>query len=52
MEPLDKDVVKEAIKEWLDDQVQKFGWFSLKTLGILALTGIVYLAFFGTGHFK
>lgn len=47
-----KEAMKEAIKEWLDDQVRKFGWWSLKTLGALALCGVVYLAFVSTGHFR
>lgn len=47
-----KEVLKEAIKEWLDDQVKNFGWFAIKTILGLAVIGIVYLGFIGTGHFK
>lgn len=47
-----KEVVKEAIKEWIDTQVKSFGWFAIKTLLGLAVVGILYLAFIGTGHFK
>jgi hypothetical protein len=47
-----KEALKEAIKEWLDDRVKNFGWFTIKTIIGLAVAGILYLAFVGTGHFK
>jgi len=47
-----KEVVKEAIKEWIDDRVKSFGWFAIRTLAGLVVAGILYLAFMGTGHFK
>jgi len=47
-----REVLKEAIKEWLDEQVKNFGWFTIKTLLGLAAIGVLYLVFIGTGHFK
>jgi hypothetical protein len=47
-----KEVVKEAIKEWLDEQVKSVGWFAIKTIIGLAIIGVVYLCLIGTGHFK
>jgi hypothetical protein len=31
-----KQLVKEAIKEWMDDKARDFGWWGLKKLGIMA----------------
>ena len=45
MDNLDKEIVKEAIKEWLNEKVTQFGWFSLKTIGygLIALLGYIWL---------
>lgn len=45
MDNLDKDIVKEAIKEWLNEKVTQFGWFSLKTIAyaIFAFLGYIWL---------
>jgi hypothetical protein len=42
---IDKDIVKEAIKEWLNDKVTQFGWFSLKTIAyaIFAFLGYIWI---------
>lgn len=42
---LDKEIVKEAIKEWLNEKAAQFGWFSLKTLGYAFVAGIGYAWF-------
>lgn len=47
-----KKIVKEAIKEWLSEQVTEFGWWSLKTLAGLGIAGLVYLALIGQGWKK
>ena len=49
MPDLDKEVVKEAIKEWLNEKVTQFGWFSLKTIGyaFIALIGYIWLSTHG-----
>lgn len=47
-----KKIVKEAIKEWLSEQVTEFGWWSLKRLGYAAFAGLVYLALKGQGWSK
>ena len=41
MNDIYKEIVKEAIKEWLNERVTQFGWFSLKTIGyaLVALLG-------------
>lgn len=47
-----KDLIKEAIKEWLSEQVTEFGWWTLKTIGIAAFAGLVYLALISQGWKK
>ncbi len=37
-----KDIVKQAIKEWMDERLREFGWWSLKTLAIAALTVLLF----------
>lgn len=38
----EKDALKEALKEWLDEKAASFGWFSIKTFGAVALMAMVY----------
>lgn len=40
---LNKEIVKEAIKEWLNEKVTQFGWFSIKTIFYLFVAAIGYL---------
>jgi hypothetical protein len=49
MGDLDKQIVKEAIKEWLNEKVTQFGWFSLRTMGygLVALIGYIWLVTHG-----
>jgi len=42
---IQKEVVKEAIKEWLNEKVTQFGWFSLRTIGYVAIAGLGYAWF-------
>jgi len=37
-----KDIQKEAFKEWMDEKVTEFGWWSIKTIGIALLGGLLY----------
>jgi hypothetical protein len=38
-----KDALKQALKEWLDEKVASFGWWSIRTAGIFAFAGLIYL---------
>lgn len=38
-----KALFKEAVKEWVQENAQAFGWWSIKTLGGLAILVLVYL---------
>lgn len=49
---LDKDVVKEAIKEWLDEGWIAFGKWTAKGLAAAAFAGLVYLSLKGYGWAK
>ena len=49
IDPDMKDALKEALKEWLDAQASKFGWFAIRTLGAVALIGMVYFMLTWTG---
>lgn len=49
---LDKEVVKEAIKEWMDDQMKAVGWWTFKGLLSLAFGGLCYLAAVKAGLMK
>ena len=39
-----RSAVKDAYKELIGDYIRTFGWWSLKTLGAMAIGGIVALA--------
>jgi hypothetical protein len=56
MPEIDRDVqkqaVKEGIKEWLDDQFTAFGKWSFVALMSAAFAGLVYLALLGAGWHK
>jgi hypothetical protein len=36
-----KIALKEGLKEWLDEQVTKFGWFALKTIGSALFAAVI-----------
>ena len=38
----DKEVLKQALKEWMDEKFAAFGRWSASTIAILALTALVY----------
>lgn len=54
--PIDKEAqkqaIKEAIREWLDDSFAEFGRWTLKGLLAAAFCGAVYLAMAGAGWHK
>ncbi len=47
-----KEILKEALKEWLDEKLAEFGWFSLKTLAIAGLGALVYFILVMNGWSK
>lgn len=53
MSDIDKEVqkqaIKEAFKEWMDDQFALFGKWAFKGLLISAFSGLVYIALKGKG---
>lgn len=48
----DKEIVKEALEEWLDKKFAQFGKWTLGGLSALAFAGLVYLALAGQGWHK
>ncbi len=54
--PLDreaqKQALKEAIREWMDDAFAEFGKWTFKGLLVLAFAGCVYMAMKGQGWSK
>lgn len=47
-----KDVIKEAFKEMVKEEVTNFGWFSIKTIGVLAGGGLLYFILTQNGWHK
>ena len=47
-----KAAVKEAVKEWLNEQMSSLGWFSMKALLAMFVSGIVWLALVSNGWHK
>lgn len=47
-----KQAVKEALKEWLNDQFAAFGKWTFAGLFSAALVGLVYFALTGAGWHK
>lgn len=47
-----KRLIKEAIREWLDEQFAKFGRWSLYTVLALATASILYLSLSANGWHK
>jgi hypothetical protein len=54
--PLDreaqKQVLREAIREWMDDAFAEFGKWTFKGILVLAFAGCVYMAMKGQGWSK
>lgn len=46
-----KELFKQAIKEWMDEQSAKIGRWTIKTLATIAITGLLF-AYFKFGGFK
>lgn len=36
-----KEIVKQAIKEWLDDKAKEFGWWVISKLAVAALASFL-----------
>lgn len=49
---LEKEVIKEALQEWLDKQFAAFGKWTAMGLLALAFAGCVYLGLIGQGWHK
>lgn len=47
-----KILLKQALKEWLDEKISEFGWFALKTIGALAFAALVYFMLSMNGWHK
>lgn len=47
-----KDAVKQALKEWLDEKLAEFGWWSIKTLAAGALVAGFYFYLAANGWHK
>ena len=46
---IDKDVIKEALKEWLNEKLSDFGWWTLKGIGYIIFGGFMYARFATNG---
>lgn len=49
---ISKEVVKEAIKEWLDDRAADVGWWGIKSVAYLAVAGLLVLILWSQGWHK
>lgn len=47
-----REVVKDAVKELLGDYVRLFGWWSLRTLSVAAVGGIIVGILWAAGYAK
>lgn len=39
-----REIIKQAIKELFHEQVQQFGWWSIRTLSVFVFGGLILLA--------
>lgn len=44
-----KTMFRKVLKEWLDEKLAEFGWFSIKTIFVLVFTALVYFALTQSG---
>ena len=44
---LQKQAVKEALREWVDDRYKEVGKWTIRGLGAAAFAGLIYLALVG-----
>lgn len=49
---IQKELVKEALKEWLDDKFLAFGKWSAAAIGAAAFTALMYFIFWFDGWKK
>jgi hypothetical protein len=47
-----KDAVKEGFKEWLDEQVLKVGWWTVRVFAVALVGALVYLILKSQGYMK
>ena len=45
----EKAILKEALKEWMDDQFALFGKWSAAAISALAFSALIYFILFTTG---
>jgi len=48
----EKTILKEALKEWLDEKVTQLGWYTIKTAAILILGAVTYFILVTNGWHK
>jgi hypothetical protein len=47
-----KEVFKAALSEWLKERFAEFGWFSFKTLAVIAFGVVMYMWLYINGWHK
>jgi hypothetical protein len=47
-----REIVKDAVKELVGDYVRLFGWWSLRTMSVAAVGGIIVLILWAAGYAK
>lgn len=47
-----REVIKDAVKELIAEYVRLFGWWSLRTLTVAAVGGLIMLALYAAGYAK
>ncbi len=47
-----REVIKDAVKELIDEYVRLFGWWSLRTLTVAAVGVLIMLALYAAGYAK
>lgn len=47
-----RGVIKDAVKELVNEQIKQFGWWSLKTLGYVAVGGVIVFVLWTQGYTK
>lgn len=49
---LEKDIIKEAIREWMDDKYAVVGKWTVGTVGVLLTGALIYLTLIVNGWHK
>lgn len=47
-----KEIIKEALHEWMQAKFAEFGWFSFKTLGVIVISVFVFIYLIMNGWHK